>query len=199
MKLESTRDGTTCAGLRYRLCMLATTCLSTFDVCPEYVPSVLASKADFSIAMQCAVIVHNNTPSSLSDDNSIYLARMLSRHRRLLHYLEPIFRQQLPSVRGQDVLLHSDAYDDALAQLRLCYRQDESTRWHVLPGSKSRWIFRGIKEAQEVFYDLLTGKLIIGGKQPGGLPQEIMEHPTYVSVFGTVSGEMHVSLAALDA
>ena len=34
-KLESTQDETTREGLQQRLCMLAATCCSTFDVCPE--------------------------------------------------------------------------------------------------------------------------------------------------------------------
>jgi hypothetical protein len=38
-------------------------------------------------------------------------------------------------------------------------------------------------------YDLLTGKLLINGKPLGKLPQEIVEHPTYTSVLGTVSDQ----------
>jgi hypothetical protein len=41
---------------------------------------------------------------------------------------------------------------------------------------------------QEVNYDLLTGQLLIDGKQLGRLPRKIMEHSTYASVLGTVSG-----------
>jgi len=42
---------------------------------------------------------------------------------------------------------------------------------------------------QEIHYDLLTGLLLIGGKQLGRLPQEMLEHPTYASIFGTVSSQ----------
>jgi hypothetical protein len=44
---------------------------------------------------------------------------------------------------------------------------------------------------QEVHYDLLTGKLLIGGNSSGRLPQEIVEHYTYKSIFGDVS--VHIS------
>ena len=42
---------------------------------------------------------------------------------------------------------------------------------------------------QKVHYDLLTGQLLIDGKQLGRLPQEIVEHPIYASIFGAVSGQ----------
>ena len=174
--------------------MIAATCFSTFDVCSEYVPAVLSTKEDFSVAMQCAVIVHDNKPPSLSDDNSPYLAQMLSRHRRLLHHLEPTFRQSMPGVLGEAGLLHANAYDNALAQLWLGYRRDISSCWHALPRPNSRWISCGAKGGQ-VHYDLLTGKLLVDGKPLGRLPQEIVEHATYASVLGTVSDRTAAFLA----
>jgi len=62
----------------------------------------------------------------------------------------------------------------------------------------SRWIFCITGEGQEIYYDLLTGKLIIGGKGLGRLPQEIVEHPTYSSVFGTVSVEHNLCPVVSD-
>ena len=186
-KLESTDDETFSAGLRLRLCMLAATCFSTFDVCLEHVPAILATETDFSIAMHCAVIVHDNTPPSRSDGNSPYLVRMLGRHRRLLHHLESTFSQSIP---GDLQLLHADAYDKALELLWLGYRREIALRWHALRPQNCRWISCGAKGAEdghEVHYDLLTGKLLINGKPLGRLPQEIVEHSTYASVFGTVS------------
>jgi hypothetical protein len=129
-KLESTHDETSCAGLRCRLFMLAATCFSTLDVCSEHLPTILTTEEDFSIAIQCAVIVHDNTSLSLSGDNSVYLTQMISRHRRLLHSLEPIFSQSS----------HAGAFDHALSRLWLGFRRCTSSSWHVLPGPNSRWI-----------------------------------------------------------
>jgi hypothetical protein len=194
-KLSSPQDEISRAGLRERLCMLAVTCFSTFDVCSEHMATVLVSKEDFSIAMQCAVIVHDNTPQSLPSNDSSHLTRLLSRHRRLLHHLEPVFGQSLPPVSGRVELSHAGAYDDALARLQQAYRRGSSSRWHSLPRPNSRWISCETGEGQEVCYDLLTGKLIVGGKQLGSLPQEIVGHSTYASVFGTVSFKNHLSSA----
>ncbi|KAF8270965.1 hypothetical protein EI94DRAFT_1698461 [Lactarius quietus] len=89
-KLESIDDETARTNLRRRLCTLAATCFSTYDVCLEHVPWTLSSGSDIAIAVQCAVIVHDNTPSILEDE---YLIRLLNRHRRLLHFLEPSLRE----------------------------------------------------------------------------------------------------------
>jgi len=167
--------------------MLAATCFSTFNVCPEHISATLVNEEDFSIAMECAVIVNVNTPSSLSGDDLLYLNRMLSRHRRLLHSLEPLFSQSLPTSRGRARLLHAGTYDRALTRLMPGYRQGSSSSWHVLHKQNSRWICCVTGSGQEVHYDLLTGKLLIGGKSSGRLPQEMVEHSTYKSIFGDVS------------
>jgi len=167
--------------------MLAMTCFSTFDVCLKHIPISLTSDEDFSIAMQCAVIVHDNMPSSLSNDNSHYLTQMISRHHRLLHYLEPIFSQSSPAFPDEAKLLHAGAFNHALSQLWLGYHQCISSNWHALSRPNSQWIFCVAKGGHEVHYDLLTGQLVINGKPLGRLPQEIVEHPMYASLLGTVS------------
>ena len=191
-KLESTQDETVRAGLQQRLCMLAATCFSTFDVCPEHVLSLLSNDEDLSIAMQCAIIVHDNAPPSTSDDNSSYLTRMLSRHRRLLHDLESIFRRSDPNALDQARLLYSGAFHHALSRLLLGFHDTSS--WHALPRPNSRWIYCVTEGRREIHYDLLTGQLLIDGKQLGRLPREIVEHPTYASILGTVSGQIIFSL-----
>ena len=191
MKLDSVQGETSRAGLRHRLCVLATTCFSTFDVPSEHIPATLVNEGDFSIAMQCAVIVHDNTPPSLSDDDSFYLPRMLSRHLRLLHHLEPVFGRSLPPIRGQArlELLHSAAYDHALARMWLGYHRHNPLVWYSLPGLNSRWISCKTEKGREVHYNLLSGELLISGKHLGRLPQEIVGHPTYVSLLGMVSDQ----------
>ena len=137
--------------------------------------------------MQCAILVYDNAPLSVSDNNFSYLTRMLRRHRRLLHDLELVFRQSDPADANQAGLLHGAAYNHALSHLSLGLRCSSS--WHLLPRPNSRWISCTTEGRQEIHYDLLTGQLLIDGKQLGRLPQEIAEHPTYASIFGAVSGQ----------
>ena len=142
--------------------------------------------------MQCAIIVHDNPPLR-SDDDSLYLTKMLSRHRRLLHDLEPIFVQLDPTAdRDQARLLHALGYDRALRQEWSDFRRSSS--WLALPRPNSHWISCVTEGKQQVHYDLLTGKLLVDGKQLGRLPREIVEHPTYASVFGTVSVQSQILL-----
>jgi hypothetical protein len=188
-KSDHLQDENSRSSLQDQICMLAVTCFSTFDVCSEHIPSVLDSEEDFSVALQCAVIVRENMPPSLSANTSPYLIRMLSRHRRLLHSLELIFGQSSQFFLGRTRLLHAGAYNNALERLGLGYRQCSSSNWHALPRPNSRWISCVTDGGWNVHYDVLTGELLIGGKRFGRLPQEILKHPTYASIFGTVSGQ----------
>ncbi|KAH9030130.1 hypothetical protein EDB85DRAFT_2247266 [Lactarius pseudohatsudake] len=176
-KLETTDDETARANLRRRLCILAATCFSTYNVCLEHLPGILSSDNDIAIAVHCAVIVHDNTPSILEDDDSRYLTRLLNRHRRLLHFLEPSLRYSVQS--------NPSGFDHGLANLWPGFRRQTSSNWRVLPIPNSRWISCIVEGRQEVHYNLLTGQLLIGGNPFGRLPQKIIDHPTYASVLGT--------------
>ena len=202
MQLDSTEDETSRTRIRRRLYMLAATCFSTFDVCSEHIPATLSSEGDFSVAMHCAVIVHDNASFDTSlrdyddssipafnpaDDHRISDNRMRHRHYRLLHNLEPIFGQSFPPESGRAELLHGGAYDVALSRLWVGYRRRDTSTWHALPTPNSQWISCVTQGGHKVHYDLLTGELLIDGKRLGGLLQEIVKHPTYTSVFRGVS------------
>ncbi|KAH9028425.1 hypothetical protein EDB83DRAFT_2422333, partial [Lactarius deliciosus] len=181
-RLESTQGELSREGLRRRLCMLAVTCFSTFDVSPEYIPAIFSSCNDLSIAMQCAIIVHDNTPSSLADDNTFYLTRMLHRHSRLLHLLEPVF--SFHNVPANPSFSLADGYDHAVASFWPGYRRSESSRWCAVPKPQSRWTSCVAEGGQKIHYNLLTGQLLVDGKPLGKLPQEIIEHPMYADILG---------------
>jgi hypothetical protein len=179
-KLENTDDEISRTNLGRRLCTLAATCFSTYGVCQEHVPWILSNDLDIAVALHCAVIVHDNTPPTLIDDASGYLARLLNRHHRLLHYLEPSFQQRMQS--------NPAGFDDGIAKLWPEFRRMSSnSSWLILSSPNSRWISCTVGGGQEVHYNLLSGKLLIGGRPLGRLPQEITTHAAYASVLGTVS------------
>ncbi|KAH9019095.1 hypothetical protein EDB84DRAFT_1275959 [Lactarius hengduanensis] len=183
-KLDMTEDEPSRTNLRRRLCTLAATCFSTYDVCLEHVPQILASDDDIAIAVHCAVIVHGNTPSNLEDNHSRYLIRLLNRHHRLLHLLEPSFRK---CARSNPL-----GFDHGFAMLWPGFRRQTSSNWQAVPSPNSRWFSCTMDGGQEVHYNLLTGELLIGGNPLGRLPQEIIEHPTYKCALGTVSRVLDV-------
>jgi hypothetical protein len=184
-KLDETHDELSRANLGRRLCILAATCFSTYGVCPKHVPRILSSDLDFAIAVHCAVIVHDNTPPALKDDDSVYLSRLLKRHRRLLYFLEPFFYQGITS--------NPTGFDDGITKLWPDFRRQSSSNWHTLPGPNSRWITCTVGNGKEVHYNLLAGRLLLGGEPLGTLPLEVMKHSTYTSVLGSVSVIAHVS------
>jgi hypothetical protein len=178
-KLDLTEDKAACTNLRRRLSILAATCFSTYDVCFEHVPWTLSSDSDIAIAVHCAVVVFDNTPSILRGDDSRYLTRLLNRHRRLLHFLEPFLRKGVES--------YPSGFDHGLASLWPSFRRKTSSNWHTLQSPNSRWIFCIAESGQEVHYNILTGQLLIGGNPLGRLPQGIIRHSMYASILGTVS------------
>ena len=172
-----TEDETSRTNLRRRLCTLAATCFATYDVSLEYIPWMLESDNDIAIAVYCAVIVHDNTPSILKGDHR--LVRLLNRHSRLLHILESFLRV--------DVQSNPLGFDQGLASLWPGFRRKVSSHWQVLPSPNTRWISCVAEGGQEIHFNILTGQLLIGGKPLGKLPQKIIEHPTYASALGSVS------------
>jgi hypothetical protein len=197
-RLGSPIDEASRVSLQRRLFMLAATCFSTFDVCPEHIRTIFTCEDDFSIAMQCAVIVHDNMPFEIAmeDPDRHYLVRMIRRHHRLLHDLEPLFSESFPPTHCQTGLLHSVGYDDALAHMWIGHRRGTSSSWYALPKPNSRWISCETEAQKKVHYDLLTGELLIGGKRLGRLPPGILYHGTYTSLFGRVSGQNQFYLAS---
>ncbi len=164
--------------LRQRLRTLAATCFSTYDVCVDHVPSILSSADDVAVAVHCAGIIFDNTPGSSFVEHGD-LGRLLNRHHRLLHFLEPFFREAVCS--------DPTGIDQGLTHLWPGFRRQASSNWQVFPNPNSRWIACTVDSGQGVHYNLLTGQLLVGGKPRGKLPREIINHPTYVKVLGAVS------------
>jgi hypothetical protein len=178
-KLDMIEDETSCTNLRRQLGILAATCLSTYDVCLEHVPWTLSHDSDIAIAVHCTVLVFDNIPLILGGDNSRSLTRLLNRHCRLLHFLEPFLRKGIQS--------NPSGFDHGLASLWPSFCRQTSSNWQVLPSPNSQWIFCIAEGGQEVHYNLLTGQLLICGNPLGRLPQDIVQHSTYASILGSVS------------
>ena len=169
--------------LRRKLCALAATCFSTFDVGSGHVQNILSTDEDFAIAMHCAVIVHDNTPpSSLADDSSVYLNRQINRFHRSAQFLEASFLQGVWS--------NPSGYDRALSRLWAGFRRESSSSWRILPAPNSRWISCTAEGGNEVHYNLFAGQLLVGGMPLGRLPPEITKHSTYMSVLRAVSSNV---------
>jgi hypothetical protein len=178
-KLQGPVDDDEASELQRRACDTAATCRSTFDVDKgTHLDALLCSSGDVAIAIECAIIIHDNTPPHTFPD----FQKSLHRDRRLSHYLEPALIEAI----------HDDqsGLDTAITSIWPGYRPGAGG-WQQLEEPNSRWwttftapLFG--QRAQQVHYNMLNGKLLVDGKLLGRLPQEIVDHSTYRRIFGQV-------------
>ncbi|KAG1894568.1 uncharacterized protein F5891DRAFT_1255076 [Suillus fuscotomentosus] len=176
-KMQASNDEAVSRDLQGRVRDMAVTCRSTFDV-DGNASLLLTSNDDIKIFVYCAVMLYDNTPSQL-DNLSRYSKLLLERDKRCCHALEPIIRQYVEQ--------HREGLDCAIVKIWDSYRP--GTPWRALRAPNSRWLMTQTAPShsqlpQDVHIDLISGCLLIDGKQLGRLPSKIVQHPTYRSIFG---------------
>ncbi|KAF9473711.1 hypothetical protein BDN70DRAFT_362759 [Pholiota conissans] len=173
-------DDNSIRDLQRRVCEAAATCRATFDVDSHiHLDALMSSSADVAILIECAIVIHDNAKhrsrKSLPDFD-----RFLQRDHRLSHRLE----------LGVLAWIQSDRYslDAAIISVWPMYRPGDKC-WQRLPQPNSRWVTSftaslSNQRVQHVYYNILSGQLVIDGKLLGRLPQEITGHPTYERILG---------------
>ena len=182
LKLQDDVDDDQASELQRRACDMAATCRATFDVEDgTHLDALLYSSADVAIAIECAIVIHDNTPPHLGHKFSDF-QKLLHRDYRLSHFLEARLMK----------LIQDDncGLDTAITSVWPSYRP-AGRQWRQLDGPNSRWLRSSTtplpgQQAQKVHYNILTGKLLVDGKPLGRLPQEIVSHSTYSRIFGQV-------------
>ena len=182
LKLQDADDDDQASELQRRACDMAATCRATFDVEDgTHLDALLCASEDVAIAIECAIIVHDNTPPHLGHTFPDF-QRLLHRDHRLSHFLEAILID----------LIQDDkcGLDTAIRSVWSSYRPGDRG-WRQLDGPNSRWLTSFTaplpnEQAQQVQYNILSGKLLVDGKPVGRLPQEIVSHSTYSRIFGQV-------------
>ncbi|KAG1725810.1 uncharacterized protein EDB91DRAFT_1061951 [Suillus paluster] len=175
-KMQANNDVTVRRELQGRVRDMAVTCRSTFDV--DGGASLLLTSNDIKVFTYCGVMIYDNTPNQLGE-LSQHSKLLLERDKRCCHALEATVRQFAE--------LHREGLDSAIAEIWGSYRQ--GTSWRALPAPNSRWLASHTAPScaqlpQVVHFNLVTGCLLVDGKQLGRLPSEIVQHPTYRSIFG---------------
>jgi hypothetical protein len=169
-------------GYQEKICEIAATCRATYDIDRRYLHLVLQDDDDIAVYVECGIILHDNI-STIAEDSSQALKRVLDRDRRLAHMLEPLVREQ--------IVASKTGIDQAVHAIWSSYR--EGSDWEALDSPNERWVTcctgQGdqTEEPQDVHLDLLSGELLINGKPLGRLPKSITGHHSYLRLFGKVS------------
>ncbi|KAG1816760.1 uncharacterized protein BJ212DRAFT_1480619 [Suillus subaureus] len=176
-KLQASNEETVSQDLQARVRDIAVTCRSTFDVDGD-ASLLLTSDDDIRVFAYCAVMIYDNTPSQLSNLPQ-HSKLLLERDKRCCHALESAIRRYAE--------LHREGLDSAMVKIWGSHRP--GTPWRALTASNSRWLVAQTapshsQSPQDVHINLISGCLLVDGKQLGRLPSMIVQHPTYQSIFG---------------
>ncbi|KAI5846642.1 hypothetical protein DFP73DRAFT_546547 [Morchella snyderi] len=161
--------------LRLRIVQVAAVCRETYNAEEEHLDGLLHSRKDVAVLVECAIIIHDNVPA-INDALPRPLRILLDRGWRLSHAIEAHVRSLILKPRiGLDLTCVWSAYGSKCSWISLAA---PNTRWVVsmAMGSGNRF--------QQVYYNLLTGKLLVDGLPLGKLPLDYVSHPTYVELFG---------------
>lgn len=161
---------------------MAAICRTTYDVDKMYLSDVLHSKEDFAVMVECATIVHDNTPA-IPGNLPLPTRALLTQDRRLAHAIESHLRSLiLESKEGLDLTKVWGGYKPGAG-------------WRSLPEPNDRWMVTNTAadsstHSQEVHYNLLNGELLVEGLPLGRMPLDYTTHPTFLELFGEVSTEI---------
>lgn len=165
--------------LQLRVLQMAAICRATYDVdnSSGHLEGVLSSAEDVAILIECATIVHDNTPVH-TDSLPLPVRHLLDRDRRLSHTLERYIREQILRVTM------SEGFNQSAKQV---YRMSGSS-WDSVPGHSDRWMMskRTGDSSQRLYYNLLSGQLLVDGEPVGRMPENFVSHATYQRVFREV-------------
>lgn len=175
---EDTKD------FQLRVLRMAAICRTTYDVDEIYLSNVLNSANDFADLVECATIVHDNTPA-IPGSLALPTRALLAGDGRLAHAIENHLRSLiLNSEEGLDLTNVWGGYK-------------RGTRWQSLPEPNDRWMVTNTAansntRSQEVHYNLLNGALLVEGLPLGRMPLNYTTHPIYLELLGEVSAEVAV-------
>ncbi|RDH27534.1 hypothetical protein BDQ94DRAFT_163521 [Aspergillus welwitschiae] len=141
-------------------------CQLMYAVESHLIPILLRSAEDLFHPIRASVIVFETTVAWVQTS-------------RILHSVEARTRQLIQ--RDASGLNH--AIQECVPNTVI------TTPWSFGHGSLNRWAMNqlasdGVRQKQQVRYDLLSGELLVDNSPPGRLPESYTQHPTFRCLFG---------------
>ncbi|KAF8318608.1 uncharacterized protein EI90DRAFT_3020979 [Cantharellus anzutake] len=143
------------------ICPLAAICRSSFDVDVHHAGSLLRSPEDVAIFIECAIILYSHSPQETLTDPDPHLRLLLLRDNRLSCSMEELIFtliQERANMLGVNKAISS-----------VWSAIDPTCCWTRLPKPNDRWLTTAVnsQRAQNVYFNVLSGALLIDGKPPG--------------------------------
>lgn len=173
-RLQQSEDEANMKDLQLRVLQMAAICRGTYDVDNCHLEAVCSSAEDVAILIECATIVHDNSPVE-TDSLPLSARHLLSKDRRLSHALEN-------HLRGL-IIQRSEYLDKSIERVYPSYIP--GSQWDCSPHSWMATKTAGDRP-QQVHYNLLTGELLINASPVGRMPLEFITHATYRRILGEV-------------
>jgi hypothetical protein len=167
-------------------------CQLTYAVELQHLPVLLHSPEDLFHLICASIVVFENTPpelkSGLTEANVAWVQTS-----RILHRVEERTRELIQ----QDALGLNNAIKRSVESLVI------TEPWDFDQGSLSRWATNqtaadGVRQQQQVRYDLLSGELLVDNCPPGRLPDHYTRDPSFQRLFGLVSAHDRTSFHSLS-
>jgi len=176
-EVNSAKDAEVAQKLSRSLLLNALLCRRTFDLDVEQLEVSCLSSNDVSIFVECAIVIHDNTPANL-ETASLQLRQDLAHDWRLAHDME--FK-----------LSHSIANSE-MALVRAIKQNWPSSGnfgpWTFLPTPNERWVTAKTESTmdssgQKVQFNVLEGRLLVDGRPVGRLPADMTKQTLYQRMF----------------
>ncbi|KAK6003188.1 hypothetical protein QM012_001033 [Aureobasidium pullulans] len=162
-----------------RLLLVALLCYSTFDVEERHIHHLLGSSGDLSVAAEAQAIVCDNAPVNRRT-LPLLVHQGLIRHSKIAQKLEPYVQQLL--------LLHGAGLNSAVQHIWNGVVME--SEWTAFPGESPSWVQNRTVpseggQSQTVYFNLLTGHVLVDGKPVGKVPDNIRSTSLFSQVFGS--------------
>ncbi|KAL8639122.1 MAG: hypothetical protein Q9228_003804 [Teloschistes exilis] len=177
-QLRTTTNPGHISTVRQALLRAALLCKMTFDVDADLLQRI-ASSEDLYHWTTSSMIIHDNTPGAKSELPAD-IQRMLLHDLKISHAFDPLIRRLVtdPSNTGLDAaVLH------AWSSFR------SSTAWMYCEHKPGRWVYKNTpsslrSQSQTVYYNVLSGELLVDGRPLGILPKDYTSHRDFTRLFG---------------
>ncbi|KAK3937045.1 hypothetical protein QBC46DRAFT_320431 [Diplogelasinospora grovesii] len=199
----------------HRVLLASLICISTFDLGPAHLRSVLRWPDNLSYLIEASVLAQDHSVVAAESLSNPMLILLLSRWRRIAYKSEKTVRSQV--LKGG-----KSGLDLAVRRFWAAYpcpssTSDNDAAWRPREDETQRHILESKVRSNNsdnssgngflrVTFNLLTGTLLVNGHPLSKLPPDYRTHPTFARLFGnqnpdvvpsTVAG-MHFSASRLQ-